>query len=67
MGFEMVSQVGERVSEEGGISRGIWPAWKNWWSEISSMLGRVVGLGESREEMRFFASSDIGLAEGKSY
>jgi hypothetical protein len=67
MGFEMESQWGWFRRVEGGISRGISPAWKNAWSEISSIVGRVVGSDERREDMRCFASSEMGVPSGKSY
>jgi hypothetical protein len=66
MGFVM-SQCGFMWSVDWGISRGISPAWKKAWSDISSMEGRVVGSEDRREDISCFACSEMGLAVGKSY
>ena len=67
MGFEMGSHAGRDSSVDTGISRGNSPEWKNLWSEISSMEGRLCGSGQRREVIRSFASSDTGFVAGNSY
>lgn len=63
----MGSHFGVWTSVERGISRGISPAWKKEWSEISSIEGRLFGSGQRREVIRSCASWEMGLVVGKSY
>jgi hypothetical protein len=67
MGFEMGSHVGAASRAEEGMSRGKSPEWKNLWSAISSIEGRLWGLWWRREVIRSFASVEMGFVSGKSY